>query len=264
MKLIHNKLLQGLSLLIIFLFFLSSCMNNTNERKDGSRNNSNSSKIDSSKYNGVFKSYRDGYLYSEVSLKNGKKDGLSTRYYPDGGINTQLNYKNGMKVDTSKWFYTNGKIYRETPYMKGKIHGIQRKFYKDGSTKAEIPYSNGKRKPGLKEISQYGNEVTKYPSISIRNEDLRSSSGFYIIHFSLSNNAKKVKFYMGSVVNETIDIEKLEYMLTENGQSSIRLVEKPGFTGDTEISVIAEYITRAGNKKYITGKAILPSSNLKY
>jgi len=229
-----------------------------------SKNNANSTKNDSIRYNGVFKSYRDGYLYSEVSLKDGIKDGLSTRYYPGGGINTQLFYEDGIKVDTSKWFYTNGKIYRETPYKQGKIHGIQKKYHKDGSVLAEIPYAYGKRKPGLKEISQYGNKVTKYPSIVIRNEDLRSSSDTYIIHLSLSNNAKRVKFYRGSVINEIVDIDKLEYLLTENGQSHIRFIEKPGYTGETEIPLIAEYITRAGNKKYITGKVSLPSANLKY
>ena len=148
--------------------------------------------------------------------------------------------------------------------MKGKIHGIQIKYYKDGCIKAEIPYAYGKRKLGLKEISQYGNEVTKYPSIVIRNEDRRSSSNTYIIHLSLSNNAKRVKFYRGSAINEIVDFDKLEYFLTENGQSCIRFVEKTGYTGDTEIQLIAEYITRGGNKKYIQGKTILPSANLKY
>lgn len=261
MKFVHNKFLQGLCLFILIFFFLSACLNNTDKGIDDSNSKT---KPDSSGYNGVFKSYRDGYLYSEVTLKNGKKNGLSVRYYPGGGINTQLFYKDGIKVDTSKWFYTNGKIYRETPYKQGKIHGIQKKYHKDGSVLAEIPYANGKRKSGLKEFSQYGNEVTKYPSIVIQNQDLRSSSNTYIVNISLSNSAKRVKFYMGSYVNEVFDVDKLHYLLTENGQSHIRFIEKSGYIGETEIHLIAEYITRAGNKKYITGKVILPSANLKY
>ena len=261
MKFAHNKFLQGLCLFILISIFLYSCLNNTDKDLHDS---DNKVKNDSSGYNGVFKSYRDGYLYSEVRLKNGKKDGLSVRYYPEGGINTQLFYKDGIKVDTSKWFYANGKIYRETPYKQGKIHGIQKKYHKDGSVLAEIPYANGKRKSGLKEFSQYGNEVTKYPSIVVQNQDLRSSSNTYIVHIRLSNNAKRVKFYRGFYVNGIFDIENLEYLLTENGQSHISFIEKPGYTGETEIHLIAEYITRAGNKKYITGEIILPSVNLKY
>ena len=261
MKFAHNKLLQGLTIYMLIFFFLYGCLNNTDK---GLQDSNNKVKDDSSGYNGVFKSYRDGYLYSEVTLKNGRKNGLSVRYYPGGGINTQLFYKDGIKVDTSKWFYTNGKIYRETPYKHGKIHGIQKKYHKDGCVMAEIPYANGKRKPGLKEFSQYGNEITKYPSIVIQNQDLRSSSSTYIIHIRLSNNAKRVKFYRGSYINEVFDVDKLEYLLTENGQSQINFIEKPGYTGETEIHLIAEYITRAGNKKYIIGKAILPSANLKY
>lgn len=261
MKYAFIKFLEGLCLFILIFFFLSACLNNTDK---GKHESNIKVKDDSSGYNGVFKSYRDGYLYSEVTLKNGEKNGLSVRYYPDGGINTQLFYKDGIKTDTSKWFYTNGKIYRETPYKQGKIHGIQKKYHKDGSVLAEIPYANGKRKPGLREFSQYGNEITKYPSIVIQNQDLRSSSNTYIVHIRLSNNAKKVKFYRGSYVNETFDVSKLEYLLTENGQSHIRFIEKPGYTGETKIHLLAEYITRLGNKKYITGKVILPSANLKY
>ncbi len=264
MRFIHHKIPQGLSLFILILLFFSACLNNTDKGMPDSNNKTDFAKTDSNLYNGVFKSYRDGYLYSEVRLTNGKKNGLSVRYYREGGINTHVIYENGIKVDTSKWFYSNGKIYRETPYKLGKIHGIQRKYHKDGSILAEIPYMNGKRRFGLKEFSQYGNEVINYPSIVIKNEDLRSSNNIYIIHLRLSNNAKRVKFYRGSAVNETIDIDKLEYLLTQNGQSHIRFVEKPGFTGKKEIQLIAEYITRAGNKKYIRGKLILPAANLKY
>ncbi len=261
MRSVNNKLLQSLSSFMLILFSLSGCLNNTDK---GTHDTNNKAKTDSSGYNGVFKSYRDGYLYSEVTLKNGKKNGLSVRYYPGGGINMQLFYKDGIKIDTSKWFYTNGKIYRETPYRQGKIHGIQKKYHKDGSVLAEIPYAFGKRIPGLKEFSQYGNEVTKYPSIVIQKQDLRSSSSSYIVNMRLSNNGKRVKFYRGSYVNGSFNVDKLEYLLTKNGQSSIHFVEKPGYTGATKIHIIAEYISRLGNKKYITVKVTLPSANLKY
>ena len=38
-------------------------------------------------FTGVYKSFHsDGYLYSEVSYKNGKKDGISKRFYSDGKV----------------------------------------------------------------------------------------------------------------------------------------------------------------------------------
>ena len=57
-------------------------------------------KNDSTKFNGVYKSYRDGYLYSEVTLKDGKKEGLAKKFYKNGRINTEVYYKNNIKVDT--------------------------------------------------------------------------------------------------------------------------------------------------------------------
>lgn len=72
------------------------------------------------------------------------------------------------------------------------------------------------------------------------------------------------KSYRGSFVNGVFDVNNLKYLLTENGQSHISFIEKPGYTGETKIHLVAEYITRSGNKKYITGKTILPSANLKY
>ena len=77
-------------------------------------------------------------------------------------------------------------------------------------------------------------------------------------------NLKRAKKLFAKKVGSAFDVDKLEYLLTENGQSHINFVEKPGYTGETEIHLIAEYITRAGNKKYITGEIILPSVNLKY
>jgi len=220
-------------------------------------------KNDSTKFNGVYKSYRDGYLYSEVTLKDGKKEGLAKKFYKNGRINTEVYYKNNIKVDTSRWYYTDGKIYRETPYQNGVVHGIQKKYHRNRLLKAEIPYVYGKRKVGLKEYSIYNNPVKSYPSISHIITDKRAENRQVILTVRLSNNSQNVKFYQGELEKGIFDTDKIKYILTEKGKGSITFVEKPDFEGKNQINIIAYYKTKNGNYKILHKRIPMPSTHLK-
>jgi len=245
----------GFLLFTSFLFF--GCQ--TKQSNESSINDKN----DSIGYNGVYKSYRDGYLYSEVTLKEGKKEGLARKFYKNGKVNTEVYYKNNIKVDTSRWYYTDGELYRETPYQKGKVHGIQKKYHRNGILKAEIPYESGNRKIGLKEFSYFNSPVKSYPSISYQISDNRNTNGQVTLTLRLSNKSEKVKFYQGDLNNGMFDTEKLKYILTEKGKGTINFIEKPDFTGKSQINIIAYFKTKLANNKIIQKKVSLPSSHLK-
>ena len=245
--------------LVLNILLFNGCQNN----KPSAGSSSKKGKNDSTGYNGVYKSYRDGYLYSEVTLEEGKKNGLAKRFYKNGKVNTEVYYKNNIKVDTSRWYYTNGKIYRETPYNKGKIHGIQKKYHKNGVLKAEIPYVNGNREVGLKEYSYYNSPIKSYPSIIYYIDDQRKEKGQVFLTIRLSNNSEKVKFYQGELEKGIFDTDKAIYILTEKGRGTISFVEKADYTGKNQINIIAYHKTKLGNYKILQKKITLPSTHLK-
>lgn len=216
------------------------------------------------KKDGLITSYKDGYLYSEITMKNGKKNGIARKFYKNGKVNTEINYKNGVKVDTSRWFYTNGKIYRVTPYNnKGKINGVQIKYHKNGLLKARIPYEDGNRKVGLMEKSLYGNDVTSYPSIKYKIIDERKTKKTYFLQFSLSNNSTNVKFYEGKLKNDLFIPEKLLKISTKNGKGTLRFVEDPAFKDKNYVNIVGTYKTKLGNVKILQRSVKLPSGHLK-
>ncbi len=245
--------------LVLNILYFYGCQNN--EPSAGS--SSKKGKNDSTGYNGVYKSYRDGYLYSEVTLKEGKKNGLAKRFYKNGKVNTEVHYKNNIKIDTSRWYYTNGKIYRETPYNKGKIHGIQKKYHKNGILMAEIPWVGGNRKAGLKEYSYYNSLLKSYPNIIYHIDDQRKEKRQVKITIKLSNNSEKVKFYQGELKEGIFDPDKAKYILTEKGRGAINFVEKADYTGKNQINIIAYHKTKLGNNKILQKKITLPSTHLK-
>ncbi len=259
----NNKMLK--TLIFSFFVFVSSiwiisCQNQPakGDKKPVPENNSPYKK------DGLIKSYMDGYLYSEVTMKDGKKNGIARKFYKNGKVNTEITYKNGIKVDTSKWFYKNGKVYRITPYNNnGKINGVQIKYHKNGLLKARIPYVDGNRKVGLVEKSLYGNDVTSYPSIKYTIIDERKTKKTYLIQLNLSSNSTNVKFYEGSLTNNIFIPEKLNKINTKNGKGTLRFIEDPDYKGKTTINVVGTYKTKRGNIKILQRTIKLPSSHLK-
>ncbi len=212
---------------------------------------------------GVITSYKDGYLYTKLSMKNGKKNGVAKKFYKNGKVNTEINYENNVKVGSSKWFYTNGKLYRETPYKNGKIHGIQIKYHKNGLLKARIPYDNGNRKIGLIEKSLYGNDVKSYPSIKYKLIDERSTNKKITIILNLSNNSKNVMFYEGRLKDSIFNPDKFNKIITKNGKGTLYFIEESNFNGKKTINIIGIYKTKLGNKKILQRVLKLPSGHLK-
>ncbi len=243
---------------LISTWFISCINQGSNTQPEGSQ-----AKMNPQEKDGVITSYKDGYLYTKVSMKNGRKNGLARKFYKNGKVNTEITYENNIKTGTSKWFYTNGKLYRETPYKNGKIHGIQVKYHKNGLLKARIPYENGYRKIGLIEKSLYGNDVSNYPSIKHKQQDERSNNKKFTIFLNLSNNSKNVIFYEGSLKDSIFDPDKLNKIITKNGKGTLHFTEDPNFNGKKTINIVGIYKTKLGNKKILQRVFKLPSAHLK-
>ena len=212
---------------------------------------------------GVFKTYRDGYLYAEISLKEGMKNGPAKRFYPGGSLYSVVYFKNNIRVDTSRSYYTNGRIFRETPYLNGKVEGIQRKFYKDGSLWAEIPHEKGMLKTGLKEMTKTGWPVKYYPGIILKTLDERSKDGTIKIKISLSNQGKRIHFYKGHLENGVFNKANCKSISTEDGIGNLQFITQKENYGIRNINIIGIYTTPLLNKKILQKNITIPYPHLK-
>jgi len=135
-----------------------------------------------------------GILLSEVTVKNGRMNGVAFNYYENGKIQNEINYKDGIKEGRVTWNYENGKLYRETQYVNGEIEGIQKKYYEDGKLMAEIPYAKGELQPGTKEYTSDGKLKKIIPDVIFEAIDKTAFDDKYILRITLSKKQKKTKF----------------------------------------------------------------------
>ncbi|WP_282015361.1 toxin-antitoxin system YwqK family antitoxin [Marinifilum flexuosum] len=150
--------------------------------------------------NGVKKyKYDNGNIKSIVTFKDGKKVGVSNTFYKSGEKQYDIPYQDGKKHGKVIWYYKSGKVYRETDYKLGKKDGYQRKYWESGNLKSEMVYKDNMFSKGLKEINN-SNKVKSTPKILVDEIDRVKTTGEYILRFSLSNDRKKVVYYIGELV----------------------------------------------------------------
>ncbi len=249
----------------VYLILMQGCKPSTQDIRTITGTNLADTLKDDTGFTGVYKSYHpDGYLYSEVSYKDGKKDGICKRFYSDGKVHTIIEYSKGKKVGTSKWLYTSGEVYRETPYGNGQIDGIQKKYYRDGTVQAEIPYSHGNRKIGLREYNEGGTLRSSYPVILFHSIDRIKTHGRYTLELRLSNNSKNVKFYYNAVRDSIFIPDGKQYILTDDGVGRVEFVYRQEGGHPQDVNIVALYRTRYGNGKILQKSFRLPSDHLFY
>ena len=127
---------------------------------------------------GVTKIYTPvGYLYLEISFKNGLKDGITKRYfentkiinwkqnytknklneivrnyfkngksiklYPNGQIENEAYFKNGKQDGETKWYYDTGELKLVANWQNDKCDGERITYHKNGQIRAIPTYKNG-------------------------------------------------------------------------------------------------------------------------
>ncbi|NJK86221.1 MAG: toxin-antitoxin system YwqK family antitoxin [Bacteroidales bacterium] len=199
---------------------------------------------------------KQGKLESEGYYINNLKHGEFRTYYSSTGIvNISAFYKNGLKEGNETWYYENGKPYRINPYVNGKINGTQKWYYRNGKPMGEVPYKNGSPGIGLKEYDENGKLITKYPEIVIEEVNQIVLGNKLILNLSLSNKAKKVKFYIHEL-DEGIYTNKYMFEIpVKNGIGKQVYDVPPGFFSMTKLNIVAVYQTPKGlpyvmQKKY--------------
>lgn len=225
----------------------------------------NSEKGSNNKKNGIVKQYRAGnILKNEISVKDGKRHGVSKNYYKDGkSVHQLIEYKMGKKHGEAITYYENGSIYQTTPYVEGNIHGVRKKYRQNGELLAEIPYNNGLPCKGLKEYLLDGTVKKQYPKIVFSTKDNLLKDGTFELFAQMSDKSKKVDYYVngrltkegciakkvGSLTNYKPGIARLKYNLPPNAY----MME--------EITIMAVVTTKLGNPYITIGKYNLAIEN---
>jgi hypothetical protein len=202
------------------------------------------------------------YKVSEVTFKNGVRDGLMKTFYIGGQIRTTFWYVNGLKEDSARWYYQTGELFRTTPFRHDTVDGIQKQFYRTGVIRAKIGYNRGMRTPYIQEYASNGKIIGGYPDIVVKTTDEYRTKGTLRIELSLSDNSNKVKFYKGEFTEGRFDTTLVKPIVTVKGRAGL-VLRKSSTPGPGFLSVIAEIGTPLGNK-YLTSKKIeLPYNDLK-
>lgn len=78
--------------------------------------------------------YKNGQLKHEVSLVNGKPEGLAVMYFESGNILSKTYWKNGKRHGTSVFYYENGNVEQESVF-KEDLYQITKAYTEDGFLK---------------------------------------------------------------------------------------------------------------------------------
>lgn len=204
------------------------------------------------------------YKVSEVTFKNGVRDGLMKTFYETGEVRTTFWYEKGLKQDSARWYYKTGELFRTTPYKNDTVDGIQKQFYRTGAVRARIGYSKGMRTPFIQEYQSNGKQITDYPEIVINIADQYAATGKFKIDLSLSDNStsERIKFYRGEFTDGRFDTTRVSPIKTIKGKASVTLT-KSSTQGPRYISFIAEIPTPLGNRHLTARKIDLPYNDLK-
>jgi hypothetical protein len=192
---------------------------------------------------------RSGVLVSEISMKDGVRNGPATNYYESGKVQSVINFENGKQQGESIWYYEDGKPYQVTWYENGEEEGVQKKYYRSGRLLAEVPYHKGKQQIGMKEYTETGELITDYPEIVFEKPLKTSPSGQFILKMHLSDNSEEVVFEQ--VVTNTSGDTLMADVPVREGIGEIPFFVEKGKSVAAQIQIRAKTRTQLKNI-YIT------------
>jgi MORN repeat variant len=97
-------------------------------------------------YSGHFvEKFENGKLKYEITVKNGKKEGIETFYYENGAKKIETEYKNDKEDGVWKQWYESGQLKLEAHYKNGEEHGAFTQWYDNGQKRVESSFVNGKK-----------------------------------------------------------------------------------------------------------------------
>lgn len=179
------------------------------------------------------------------------KHGVQKRFYKHGSLYSTIPYSFGIREGVAFTYYPAAEgvkpmVWKEQSYKKNKLDGICKRYHKDGTLQAEYEYKDGMQAVGLKEYTQSGKEI-KLPTLNLTRNRVHSG---ILITANLSNNSKKVNYYLGPLVDGKFLPKGLKALQVKNGEGQII------YKGNNkQVTITAVYSTRYRNK-YLVSKTI--------
>jgi hypothetical protein len=251
----------GSLIIIALVFALLGCSGNSRKENTGNSGINDTVSVADTGYTGIKQFMSGKYKVSEVTFRNGVKEGLTKTFYQSGKLQRTFWYVNGLRQDSSCWYYQEGQLFRTTPYRNDTIEGIQKQYYRTGELKAKIGYSKGFRTLFFEEYTRDGKLVNDYPDLVVKTEDNYRKNGTYGIILELTNKNTKVNFLKGDIDNGIYDTARMEKIKTVQNTGYINL-KKTGSPKPASIGVVAEILTNYGNRKLVYRKIDLPYKDL--
>ena len=95
-------------------------------------------------FTGVYiTTYPNGQKQEEINYKDGKQEGLVTKWYENGQKQSERNYKDGKQEGLGIVWYENGQKESEGNYKDDKPEGLVTSWYENGQKKSEVNYKDG-------------------------------------------------------------------------------------------------------------------------
>lgn len=76
--------------------------------------------------------YEKGILKEEVTIKAGKRHGVSVEYYEDGKMKSRIEYSCGVRHGKSQRYYPDGRLAEEFYFRNDKYFGVNKFYRQDG------------------------------------------------------------------------------------------------------------------------------------
>ncbi len=209
-----------------------------------------STAVDSAGENVVRSRYANGKTKSEVTYKDGKKNGIARTFDRDGALILELPYVNNMREGTSKKYYTGGTVLAQTTeYKNDRMNGLQTKYRGNGNLMSEQRYENDFPCNELREYLENKSLKKKYPSIEIKVQDNIATQGIYKLKISMSDRVRSVKFYEGKLTPSGCLSDRLNYLLLDEATKTAEISYQlpPGSFIMEELNIVAAYETLMGN-----------------
>lgn len=236
----------NLFLLLLFAIFISAC--NTSPKQtiaEDAKNENDSTEIVLKPYKGT-----EDLIEYEIPILKGTsiRHGIQKRYYRNGSLYSAIPYRNGKRIGTAYTYYMAAEgvkpaIWKEQNYIDNRLHGICKRYHDDGTLQAEYEYKNGNPATGLKEYSKSGKPI-KQPTLIVSAN--RTAAGYYV-SARLSNDHKKVDYFIGNLVEGKYLPEGLKGLQVKNGLGEI-MVD----ASKKSVTITAQFTSRYRNKCLIS------------
>jgi antitoxin component YwqK of YwqJK toxin-antitoxin module len=139
-----------------------------------------------------FSSDDKGYLISEESYINNRRNGLSVKFFPDSAIAEKVTYVNDVKEGEWIQYYPSGAVRLKSNFLNGKINGSFEIWFENGAIEYSGNYKNDSRdgkwviynnNGSIKYKLEYFSGITKDRQMAIDESDFLDS---------LENNRGKI------------------------------------------------------------------------